>query len=194
MDLSLKNKKILIIDNFDSFTYNLAQLFGTIFNGKTVVKRSNKIDINLITEFDAIVLSPGPQRPKDHPINSEVIKRYYQSKPILGICLGMQCINEVFQGKTVYSPKPMHGKTSLISHSAKNLFKDIPQNISVARYHSLMCKLTTNDFTMDSIFENDIVMAITHKKYPIFGIQFHPESFMTEYGNKIVENFIEHIK
>ena len=190
----MKSKKLLIVDNFDSFTYNLVQLFGTIFKGDIVVKRNNTIDISSIGEFDAIVLSPGPQRPKNHPINAKIIKRYYQKKPILGICLGMQCINEVFEGKTVYSPKAVHGKTSIITHSAKRLFKDIPQNISVARYHSLMCKVSNDDFVIDSTFENSVVMAISHKKYLLFGMQFHPESFMTEYGDRMIKNFVEYIK
>ena len=190
----MQSKKLLIVDNFDSFTYNLAQLFGTIFKGDIVVKRNNEIDVKNIDKFDAIVLSPGPQRPRNHPINGRIIEKYYKSKPILGICLGMQCINEVFGGETIYSPQAIHGKTSIITHSTKNLFKDIPQYISVARYHSLMCNVTEDDFELDSVLENVVIMAITHKKYPLFGLQFHPESFMTEYGGKMIENFIGYIK
>ncbi len=190
----MSKKAILILDNLDSFTYNLAHLFGSVFDGKILVKRDYEISFDEVENMSAIILSPGPKRPKDFPMNKKLIEKYYQKKPILGVCLGMQAINEFYNGKTVYAPKPVHGKTSKISHSEKNLFKDIPQNINVARYHSLMCKVDTNFFDIEATtLQNNVIMAIKLKQYPVFGIQYHPESFLTEFGKKLIDNFLYYV-
>ncbi len=186
---------ILILDNLDSFTYNLSHLFASVYAGDIFVKRSNQIDMQFLDLADAIVLSPGPQRASDFPMNFAILKRYYKSKPILGVCLGMQAINEFFKGKTVYAPYPVHGKVSEISHTSKNLFENLPQNIKVARYHSLVCEVNCNYFDIDAkSVEDDVVMAIKLRNYPVFGVQFHPESFLTEFGKEIIGNFLKYVQ
>ncbi|MBU1446036.1 aminodeoxychorismate/anthranilate synthase component II [Patescibacteria group bacterium] len=186
-------KKILLIDNYDSFTYNLVQQIRTIEPFDIFVKRNDEIDINDLKKnfnFDKIVISPGPKTPSQAGISNAIIAGFYAVIPILGVCLGMQCMNEVFGGKTIRSPLPLHGKTSLISHSGRDIFQDIPQNMEVARYHSLIIDDIPNDFEIIAHTKDNIPMAIKHKKYPIFGVQFHPESFMTPYGNILMENFL----
>ncbi len=181
--------KILLIDNFDSFTYNLVQQIKNISKSDLTVLRNNVEykDINL--EFDKLIISAGPKTPKDSGICNNLIRKFYKTKPILGVCLGMQCINEVLGGITISSPLPYHGKTSKLKHNGETIFKGLPQNIKVARYHSLIIdKIPSKlDITAKS---HHIPMAIKHKDYPVFGVQFHPESFMTEHGNKIISNFL----
>jgi anthranilate synthase component 2 len=181
--------KILLIDNFDSFTYNLVQQIKKIIKcNLTVLRNDVKYkDINL--EFDKLIISPGPKTPKDTGISNQLISKFYKLKPILGVCLGMQCINEVLGGKTVHSPLPFHGKISNLTHNNETIFKGIPQNIKVARYHSLI--IDEIPAQLEVIATSDqIPMAIKYKDYPVFGVQFHPESFMTEYGDKIMTNFL----
>ena len=191
----MKNKKILLLDNRDSFTYNLANLFAKSFDGEIVVVRPNELSNINFTEMKAIILSPGPMRPKDHPENAKIIKKYFKTKPIFGVCLGMQCINEVFGGKTIHSPYPVHGKVSQIKHTDKNLFQNLPQKFNVARYHSLMCKVNENYFDIYAkSIEDDVIMSIKLKDYPVFGVQFHPESFLCEYGENIIKNFLNYAK
>ncbi|MBT3169607.1 MAG: aminodeoxychorismate/anthranilate synthase component II [Candidatus Cloacimonetes bacterium] len=184
-------KSILIIDNYDSFTYNLEQQLGSFFDGKIVVKRNDAIKLLEVINFDAIVISPGPGRPEDVHLTNAIIKRYYAQKPILGICLGMQCINELFAGKTSLADYPMHGKISTISHDKMGLFKNIPPNIKVARYHSLICDVNNDKLQVTARNNDGVIMAIRHKTLPIFGVQFHPESFLTEFGDKMMKNFLE---
>lgn len=183
----------MLIDNYDSFTYNLVQQIRAIESFDVFVKRNDEIDINDLKRnfnFDKIVISPGPKTPSKAGVSNAIIAEFYAVIPILGVCLGMQCINEVFGGKTIRSPLPLHGKTSLISHSGRDIFKNIPQNMEVARYHSLIIDDISNDFEIIAHTKDNIPMAIKHKKYPIFGVQFHPESFMTPYGNILMENFL----
>jgi len=189
-------KKIILIDNFDSFTYNLEQVLGHYFDGVIEVHRNNEIDINFMLQnyFSGIVISPGPGKPFDVPFSKEVILKFHQSKPILGICLGMQCLNEVFGGITVKSNYPIHGKTSKISHIEKGLFNNIPQNIAVARYHSLIIDKLTSPLEISANNEEGIIMGIQHKFLPVFGLQFHPESFLTEFGREIIINFLNYVK
>jgi anthranilate synthase/aminodeoxychorismate synthase-like glutamine amidotransferase len=189
-------QKILVVDNYDSFTYNLVQQIKITQQCEVVVKRNDEFqsfDYSRYNEFDKIVISPGPKKPKDAGISKFIIKSLYKQIPILGVCLGMQCINEVFGGKTLQSPSPMHGKTSLIKHSEKGLFKNLPQNIKVARYHSLIIEINKNIDVLEltAWTKDKLPMAIQHKNYPLFGVQFHPESFLTEYGNKIMHNFLK---
>jgi len=182
-------KNIILIDNYDSFTYNLADLILNNFAGNLDIKRSNELTLDDIENYDAIVISPGPKKPKDAVFSFQTIKRYFQTKPIFGVCLGMQIINEVFGGKTIKAPFPVHGKKSLITNTGEGIFNRLPKQFYVARYHSLMSKVVDNNLIITA--EKDgIVMAIQHKLYKIYGVQFHPESFLSEYGNEIIVNFL----
>lgn len=187
-------KKILLVDNYDSFTYNLYQQIKKQEKIAVDVKRHDlqnfeKLDIE--KEYDGIVISPGPKAPKDAGFSNLIIKNLYTKMPILGVCLGMECINEVFGGVTITSPLPVHGKKSPIIHSAKGIFENVPQNIAVARYHSLIIAQIPDVLTVTATTKDDIPMAIEHNDYPLFGVQFHPESFMTQHGDEILMNFIK---
>lgn len=184
---------ILLIDNYDSFTYNLYQYLGT-FEPDVMVVRNNRITIEEIEQMkpNRIVLSPGPKRPEDAGICMEVVKKFYKKIPILGVCLGHQCIGEAFGATVSYAKEILHGKQSVIEHVKDGLFTGIPELLSIARYHSL------------SVMEDDLpeclrvtartkdgqIMGIRHKEYPVAGLQFHPESIYTEHGKRLVENFI----
>ena len=186
---------VLLIDNYDSFSYNLYQLIGAIDTDIKVV-RNDKISINEIKELapERIVISPGPGKPSEAGLCIEIIKRFYTTIPILGICLGHQAIYEAFGGTVSYAAKLMHGKSSKITvENEKNiLFKGLPPVIQAARYHSLAgVKETLPDELLITAWTDDgEIMAICHKKYPTYGLQFHPESILTPQGNIIIENFI----
>ena len=186
-------KKILLVDNYDSFTYNLYQQIKKQEEIFVDVKRHDfknfeKLDIE--SKYDGIVISPGPKEPKDAGISGLIIKKFYTKMPILGVCLGMQCINEVFGGVTVPSPLPVHGKKSSIIHTGRSIFKNVPQNIEVARYHSLIVAKIPDFLNVIATTKDGLPMAIEHTSYPLFGVQFHPESFMTQYGDIMLKNFI----
>lgn len=183
--------KILLIDNFDSFTYNLVQQIQAIREYDLTVIRNDVNISKLNCKFDKLIISPGPKTPKDAGISNFLIRKFYKSKPILGVCLGMQCINEVFGGKTVHSSLPCHGKTTKISQNGNGIFKNIPQNIYIARYHSLIIDNISPKLKVLAWTSDKVPMAIKHIKYPVFGLQFHPESFMTEYGSLIMKNFLD---
>ncbi len=183
---------LLVIDNYDSFTYNLVQLFLPLYP-KIEVVRHDKASIEDIEKWNpsAILISPGPKDPANAGISLSVIKRYYQEKPILGVCLGMQCINEAFGGKTIHAPLPVHGKTSCISHNATGIFQGIPSPFKVMRYHSLCISLPwSSPLKIDAQTLDGIIMGISHPIYPLYGVQFHPESFLTQYGERIAKNFL----
>jgi len=182
---------ILLIDNYDSFTYNIYQLIGS-FGKDVLVKMNDQVTLNEIRTLkpEKIIISPGPKRPENAGISMEVIKTFYKSIPILGICLGHQCIGQLFGVSVVHAKNVMHGKTSLIWHDGKGIFNSIKSPLSVARYHSLSIEKCPNDFEMRAWTEDKEIMAIEHKTYPVHGIQFHPESFMTEDGNLIMKNFL----
>ncbi len=183
--------KIFILDNYDSFTYNIAQNLQKL-GTKVLVKRGEQTSIKQIEKFhpQRIVISPGPMSPAKHPFIFSVIENFYQKIPILGICLGMQAINEYFGGKTKKSPFPLHGKTSSIFHQQTSIFSGIPSPFAAARYHSLIVDEIPFELQLTAFTEKNVPMAIEHKKYPIFGLQFHPESFLTSEGNKIFNNFV----
>lgn len=188
--------KILLVDNYDSFTFNLYQQLEGLGACVTVIKH-DKLDIKLANAFDAIVISPGPKNPKDYPICYKIIKEFYQKKPIMGVCLGHQIICEFFGAKIVHAPKIMHGKISQINHSGRGLFKGVKQKFKACRYHSLVASFVPKDLKISAhtMYKNKkIIMAVSHKKFPLFGIQFHPESFLTEEGDKIAKNFLAQIK
>lgn len=184
---------VLIIDNYDSFTFNLAQYIGNF--GKNIkVFRNDKISLAGIEDLSPlrIVISPGPGRPKDAGISNDVIRYFCEKIPILGVCLGHQCIGEVFGGRIINSGKIIHGKTSLIYHDGKTIFKNITNPFKAARYHSLIIerKSIPPSFEITANTDDGIVMGIRHKNYNIEGVQFHPESFLTPSGEKILENFM----
>ncbi|WP_411954615.1 anthranilate synthase component II [Alkalibacillus sp. S2W] len=189
---------ILLIDHDDSFTYNLYQYLEEL--GETViVKRHNNIDITTINEMNptAIVLSPGPGKPEDYPNTGEIVNECYQSMPILGVCLGHQIIAAKFGAEVKKADIIMHGKKSLILHKGHGLFSYLSQPLQVMRYHSLVVdeKTVPPFFKRQAISMDDgELMAITHDNYPLFGIQFHPESIGTAEGKQVLSRFLNHTR
>ncbi len=185
---------ILLIDNYDSFTYNLYQYIGTI-NEDIVVVRNDKITIQEIKEMNPshIIISPGPKFPADAGISIDTIKTFYDAIPILGVCLGHQSIGEAFGGKTVHASEIFHGKASQVILEDSPIFNDIPKSIKVARYHSLVIEQESIPKVLKVIAktEDGKIMGVAHKEYPVFGIQFHPESIITEFGLEMIENFLK---
>ena len=187
-------KRILMIDNYDSFTYNLVQLVMSNLLVDMIVKRNDAFTVDDIVSIapEGIIISPGPKRPEDAGRSLEVIRELGSSIPIFGVCLGMQCINQVFGGTTREALLPVHGKTSRIFHHGKGLFRDVANPIDVARYHSLRIDDIPACLEVDAETEPDkIPMALHHRDYPLYGVQFHPESFMTEYGDTVINNFLQ---
>jgi para-aminobenzoate synthetase component 2 len=184
---------ILMIDNYDSFTYNLVQYLGELGEDLRVY-RNDKITIPEIEELkpDRIVISPGPGEPKDAGISKEVIKNFAGKIPILGVCLGEQAMAEVFGGKTVRAKRLMHGKTSVIHHDGKTIFKGLPKTFTATRYHSLIVeKESLPDCLVISAWtDQDEIMGLRHKKFKVEGVQFHPESILTEVGKQLLANFL----
>ncbi|MCI5492543.1 MAG: aminodeoxychorismate/anthranilate synthase component II [Lachnospiraceae bacterium] len=184
---------ILLIDNYDSFTYNLYQYFG-IFADEIKVVRNDKITIDEIRAMqpEKIVLSPGPKSPKEAGICMDVVKEFYDKIPILGICLGHQCIGEALGGTVSYAKELFHGKQSEITHDGSSIFEGIDSPVKVARYHSLAVQREDLPKELRILAEtaDGEIMAIRHKKYPVVGLQFHPESIYTEHGKRMIENFV----
>ena len=188
---------ILMIDNYDSFTFNIVQYLGEL-GAEVLVKRNNRITLDEIDKLnpEKIVISPGPCTPNEAGISIEVVKKYYKKTPILGVCLGHQTIGQAFGGNIVSAKKIMHGKTSQITHDGDYIFKNIPQEFTATRYHSLVIEkesfpdsLLVTATTKDNKEEFEI-MGLRHKDYNLFGVQFHPESILTESGHKLLENFL----
>jgi len=186
--------KVFMIDNYDSFTYNLVQYFQ-ILGAEVVVKRNDQTTIEEIRELDpdAIVISPGPCSPKEAGISVKVVQELYRDYPILGVCLGHQSIGYAFGANIIRAKRLMHGKTSLITHTGEGIFSGIPNPFTAVRYHSLVI----DEHTVPPLLkvtarseEDDEVMAIQHTDYPVFGVQFHPESVLSEAGMDILKNFL----
>ena len=186
--------KLLVLDNYDSFTYNLVQLLKDNSTATIDVFRNDEISIQDVAKYDKIVISPGPGLPKDSGILNELIKTYRYSKSIFGVCLGMQAISESFGGTLMNLDAPLHGISTSIMHTNSFLFKDIPETFSVGRYHSwaLDPKTLPDEFAISAKDENGYIMAIEHRKLNIYGVQFHPESILTEFGKNIMTNFLNH--
>ena len=183
--------QLLVLDNYDSFTFNLVQMFRC-YELEIAVVRSDKIGVDDVRRQapDYIVLSPGPKAPASAGISVELVRALHGVVPILGVCLGMQCINEAFGGVTVRAPVPVHGKTSLVSHTGAGLFARVPSPFSVARYHSLAVSRLNPELEISATSNDGVVMAIQHKRVALSGVQFHPESFLTEHGFALIENFL----
>jgi anthranilate synthase/aminodeoxychorismate synthase-like glutamine amidotransferase len=182
---------ILIIDNYDSFTYNLVQQVEAL--GETCkVFFNDRISVDEVAEInpDKIIISPGPGTPEDAGISNDIIRKFYKTTPILGVCLGHQCIGVCFGAKLEHAGRIMHGKTSRLNHSDNELFAGMPAEIEAARYHSWALGDIKSPLKVSALDQDGTVMAIKHKDYPLYGVQFHPESFMTESGNIIMENFL----
>ncbi len=185
---------ILLIDNYDSFTYNVYQYLAS-FGQEVKVVRNDKINIEGIKKLNPskIVISPGPKSPKEAGISVEVIEKLHKEYPILGICLGHQSIAEAFGGVVGYAKELCHGVSSEIKHIGGRLFEGIPEFTTVARYHSLAILEGTlpKDFIINAKTGDGEIMAIEHRTYPLFGLQFHPESIYTPHGMKILSNFVK---
>jgi anthranilate synthase/aminodeoxychorismate synthase-like glutamine amidotransferase len=184
---------LLMIDNYDSFTYNLVQYFGEL-GQKVRVFRNDAITLPQIDKLkpEMIVISPGPGRPSDAGISKELINRFKGVYPILGVCLGHQCIGEVFGAEVVRAQRIMHGKTSAVFHDGIILFKGLPNPFNATRYHSLIVKKETlpDCLTVSAWTDHDEIMGIRHRAYPVEGIQFHPESVLTSCGKDFLRNFL----
>jgi anthranilate synthase component 2 len=183
--------RLLVLDNYDSFTYNLVQMF-MLYDLEIIVRRSDRISVEQVKGIDPcyILISPGPKDPSHTGISIPVIHAFKGDVPILGVCLGMQCVNEAFGGKTVRAYVPVHGKTSRIDHDGRFLFKDLPDHFNAARYHSLMSEPVGEGLCVTARSDDGVIMGLSHSELPIHGVQFHPESFMTEQGFGLVENFL----
>ena len=182
---------ILVIDNYDSFTYNLVQYLGELGEDLRVY-RNNRITLEEIEQLkpSRIVISPGPGTPADAGLTEDIIRSFHKTTPILGVCLGHQAIGEVFGGKIVRAPTLMHGKTSEIFHDSKGLFKGLPQGFPATRYHSLMVTEVPLSLEISAQTKDGVVMGLRHREYPTEGIQFHCESIMTIVGKNILKNFL----
>ncbi len=184
---------LLVIDNYDSFTFNLVQYLGEL-HSTPVVYRNDQITIAQIRRMKprAIVISPGPCTPKEAGISNEVIQCFSGKVPLLGVCLGHQCIGHVFGGKVIRASRIMHGKISEIHHCQAGIFLDIPNPFTATRYHSLIVekKSLPHDLLISAWTDQGEIMGLKHRIHPTWGVQFHPESILTPHGKKILENFI----
>lgn len=182
---------ILIIDNYDSFTYNLYQQIESL-GFRTRVVLNDQITLGEVRSLapNRIVISPGPGMPKDAGISNDVIRTFYKDIPIFGVCLGMQCISEVFGTQIRKAFHPTHGKTRKIFHSQNGMFLKLPNPIDVALYHSLAVASVPKNFQLEAKDEEGEIMALQHDSYPLSGVQFHPESFMTEVGDDLMRNLL----
>jgi len=196
--LGCEQSVILVVDNYDSFTYNLVQYLGEL--GAIVeVYRNDAIDVDTIESLDpeAILISPGPGTPDDAGISLDVVRRYAGRYPMLGVCLGHQSIGQVFSAKVVRADRLMHGRTSTIKHDGRSLFHGLPPEFTATRYHSLILLRESigEDLEVTAWTDQGEIMGVRHRKLPLVeGVQFHPESFLTECGHQILRNFLAHTK
>ena len=184
--------RVLIIDNYDSFVYILAQYLGEL-GLNPIVFRNDKLTTDGVSDLDpdTILISPGPGTPDDSGISMELIEEFKEKIPIFGVCLGLQCIGEFFGGNVIRAPAVMHGKTSLIKHDGKGVFKSLPNPFEATRYHSLIVDRGTlpDDLEVTAETDDGLIMGLRHKTFPVEGVQFHPESILTNVGYSLLENF-----
>ncbi|MFN2447101.1 MAG: aminodeoxychorismate/anthranilate synthase component II [Vicinamibacterales bacterium] len=186
---------VLVIDNYDSFTYNLVQYLGEL-GAEVTVRRNDETSLDEIAELSParILISPGPGRPEHAGITLDVIKRFGGTRPILGVCLGHQAMGMAFGGDVVRAPRPMHGKTSTVEHDGRGIFGGITSSFQASRYHSLVVaeEAWPADLEISARSrEDNLVMALRHRTWPLHGVQFHPESILTHEGRRILRNFLE---
>lgn len=185
---------ILLIDNYDSFTYNLVQYFQCLKQEVMVIEH-DKIDLKTINTLapQYLVISPGPKAPEDAGISLAAIRTFYKKIPILGICLGHQCLAQAFGGKIIPATEIIHGQTSVITHHYQGLFKTLPNYFKATRYHSLAVESESlpTCFSIDA-WSDSTIMAISHRQYPLFGLQFHPEAILSQHGLTLLENFLNY--
>jgi anthranilate synthase/aminodeoxychorismate synthase-like glutamine amidotransferase len=184
---------ILVLDNYDSFTYNLVQYFGEL-GAELIVRRNDRITIDEIEQLrpEKICISPGPGTPDEAGISNELIRHFGPRIPVLGVCLGHQCIGQVYGGEVVRADRLMHGKTSPILHEGDGVFYGLPIPFEATRYHSLIVRRETLPAELEIVAETSEreIMGLRHRHYPVYGVQFHPESIMTSEGKKLLANFL----
>ncbi len=183
---------IAVIDNYDSFTYNLVQYLGEL-GAELRVFRNDAVTVDELERLSPshIVISPGPGRPEDAGISGDVIRRFHTKVPILGVCLGHQCIAQVFGGRVERAPRLMHGKTSMIHHTGRGVLANLPSPFIATRYHSLIvAEPLPATLELTAFTDEEEVMGIQHRRYPTFGVQFHPESILTRQGKQLLKNFL----
>jgi anthranilate synthase/aminodeoxychorismate synthase-like glutamine amidotransferase len=185
---------LLVIDNYDSFTYNLVQYFGEL-GATLLVKRNDEITLEEIERLapERICISPGPCTPREAGISNEVLRHFSQRLPVFGVCLGHQCMGDVFGGEVIRAPRLMHGKTSMIQHDGKGVFAGLPNPFEATRYHSLIVRRESLPACLEVTAETaeGEIMGLRHRELPVHGVQFHPESILTTGGKRILQNFLE---
>jgi anthranilate synthase/aminodeoxychorismate synthase-like glutamine amidotransferase len=186
--------RVLVIDNYDSFVYNLVQYLGEL-GAEPIVHRHDAITIDAMRALapDAVLISPGPGRPEDAGLSNDAIRAFGEhGTPVLGVCLGVQCIGELYGGEVVRAPRVMHGKTSEIRHNGTGVFRDLPNPLTATRYHSLVVARESVPAVLEVTAESEdgLVMGLRHRELPIEGVQFHPESILTEAGHRLLANFL----
>jgi para-aminobenzoate synthetase component 2 len=187
--------KILVIDNYDSFVFNLVQYLQQL-GAEVVVKRNDEVNADSIEEYDGVLLSPGPGTPEDAGVCIEIVKKaIVKQKPLLGVCLGHQAIGAALGAKVSRAPELLHGKTSQVQHKNQGVFKDLNSPFRATRYHSLAIENSNlpNDLTITATTESGVIMGVKHRTAPIEGVQFHPESVLTEFGHELLSNWLQEI-
>jgi anthranilate synthase/aminodeoxychorismate synthase-like glutamine amidotransferase len=185
--------RVLVIDNYDSFVYNLVQYLGEL-GAEPLVHRHDDLSLDQIAGLDpdAVLISPGPGRPEDAGLSNEVIRHFAGRRPVLGVCLGHQCIGQVFGGDVVRAPEIMHGKTSLIRHDGQGVFAGLPEPFEATRYHSLVVERSSvpPELEITAWTDDGVVMGLRHREHAVEGVQFHPESILTGCGHDLLRNFL----
>jgi anthranilate synthase component II len=188
--------RVLVLDNYDSFVYNLVQYLGEL-GAEPMVHRSDALAFDQLVDLDpdALLISPGPGRPEDAGLSNDLIKHFAGRRPVLGVCLGHQCIGQVFGGEVVRAPQVMHGKTSLIRHHSGGVFAGLPNPLEATRYHSLVVDRDSVPDILEITAETDdgVVMGLRHRSFDVEGVQFHPESILTVSGHDLLRNFLARV-
>jgi len=185
--------RILVVDNYDSFVFNLAQYLQQL-NAEVEVRRNDDVDLTTISQFDGVLLSPGPGTPADAGVCRELVAEHGATTPILGVCLGHQAIAEVFGAVVDRAPELLHGKTSVVTHDGQTVFSDVPSPFTATRYHSLAVRpetVPTDTLAVTATTASGVIMGLRHRQYPIEGVQFHPESVLTEHGHLLLANWLK---